>query len=305
MFGTLDELIRYVQKLHGMLLFRGQPSAKYGLLPSVGRPHRRYKPSAEVEQDLFQQFRLKSRAFIDHATTLEALIIARHYGLRTRILDWTSNLYTALYFATDQRESDSTFPLTIYIARNPRIRSFYDLPKDPFKISQTEFFEPPHLDRRIANQSAFLSIHHSPLRDWSANYVERFSLYPYPNTREEISRTLLNIGIRHSTVYPGMDSLCRDINDNPKGTPPALLFEDKARWRDVPKSWIGKSGGEIWTMLVDGRAIMDVVDAVGGESILGIPVERAGAEFGRIFALSQEECSEEIWIHRPRLVRQR
>jgi hypothetical protein len=114
LFGTLEELIHHARETPGQLLFRGQSSARFDLRPSIGRPHPRYKPNARIEKNLLEQFRLKSRAYRNSETSkLDSLILARHYGLRTRLLDWTSSIYTALYFAIEQRRTNEIFPISI------------------------------------------------------------------------------------------------------------------------------------------------------------------------------------------------
>jgi hypothetical protein len=93
--------------------FRGQPRDYGTLVPSFQRQFsRRSRGTAEIiEQRLIRAFRqhyadLKDRSpdmpFPDQIGTnldLRCLSVMQHYEIPTRLLDWTSNLWTAIYFA--------------------------------------------------------------------------------------------------------------------------------------------------------------------------------------------------------------
>src|SRR5690349_6081237 len=94
--------------------FRGQSQSYGTLVPSFQRIFRQKRSvgAAEIiERDLIKTFRmhyarLKDRTgdmpapgFIDAGYDLRCLSVMQHYGVPTRLLDWTSNFWTAVYFA--------------------------------------------------------------------------------------------------------------------------------------------------------------------------------------------------------------
>jgi hypothetical protein len=53
----------------------------------------------QANKDIFREFTDKSRPHRDSNSPWEILVLAQHYGTPTRLLDWTTNAYIALYFA--------------------------------------------------------------------------------------------------------------------------------------------------------------------------------------------------------------
>jgi hypothetical protein len=93
--------------------FRGQPQEFGSLAPSFNRQFSNSSPAAAelIERELIREFRahyarLPDRSFdmptpesIAQQFDLRCLSVMQHYEVPTRLLDWTSDIWTAVYFA--------------------------------------------------------------------------------------------------------------------------------------------------------------------------------------------------------------
>lgn len=86
---------------HEIMWWRGHADATWSLKPHVFRPRPNGKPFKEV--GLINHFKMRAAGRLggrkEPASEVEWLFLAQHYGLPTRLLDWTENPLAALYFA--------------------------------------------------------------------------------------------------------------------------------------------------------------------------------------------------------------
>jgi len=113
------DVIRVLAELQGKRwLCRGHSRFYGSLVPSIDRPPRQCRSRADklrLKRQSIDLFRSTARFF---ATAGEqgavgddfiALMVLRHYGVPTRLLDWSSSPYVAAYFAVsseDQHDSE-------------------------------------------------------------------------------------------------------------------------------------------------------------------------------------------------------
>ena len=112
---SLEVYLTYVERLIDLwgqrnLWFRGLTSADYALTPSIYRriagPYDRI-----THADLANEFIRKGQAFVPDATYTKWhwYHLMQHYGLPTRLLDWTDGAFIGLYFAL-REQWNSTQP---------------------------------------------------------------------------------------------------------------------------------------------------------------------------------------------------
>lgn len=241
--------------------YRGHSNAAFELKPSSGR---RYQYAdrwfegfdSEIEQRLLDRFRRRAYAMTERVLNeWEIMFIARHYGLPTRILDWTSSPLVALYFAVSEhlaapatlwafaRVGDHKVDLPI-----AQLVKSDDPAASPFAYySQAEakgnervatqdavkLIHPLYNSPRITAQNGVFTFHSNPRTDLTqyanvAFHRKRLDLRALfrwdiaAPSKPGFIRSLEELGINARTVFPDLDGLAKS------------LWQSQVLWRGKP-----------------------------------------------------------------------
>lgn len=242
----LDELYRDawnadIHRFRSPNVFRGVNESGSGLVTGLSRLGSGTQRVQQLERHLLRNFQ---KYAVSEAHLQEScwrwLPFAQHYGLPTRLLDWTFSPLVAIHFATDNPERydrDAAVWCFNHIASNrllpeklkkmlaeegadvftagmletitPSLDDFDHLSSEPYVL----FLEPPSFDRRIANQFALFSILSDAALELSAWLESRPGLVRQliipAQSKPEIRDKLDQAGITERLIYPGADGIAR------------------------------------------------------------------------------------------------
>ncbi len=195
-------------------VFRGQADVSWMPAPKIDRPDferfRQVRSLGRVdhERQLFDHFVKASRPHLETVpmNDWEALAIAQHYGLATRLLDWTANPLAALFFAVEEVQEPADSAVWVYshggeLAPGSSVQ--------PFAIAQVALFYPPHVAARIVVQRACFTAHPHAPTDWPYS----LALVRIPaKSRNNIRRQLAGLGVTRAVLFPDLDGLTCNAN---------------------------------------------------------------------------------------------
>jgi hypothetical protein len=232
------EFIKEVEKARKILgcsktgaFYRGHSKSIYKLLPSIFRGNF----SSEKEHNLYVECYARGNNLMNNSkNSWEFLSIMQHFGIPTRLLDWSESLSIALFFAISDSNPDPiiwiTNPFKLNyankVSEEPRILTmgldkFPDYEncfvrlknKDIWQFQKPVFVQIPWTNDRVRNQKGFFTIHTviEPMEDCCKEYVR---CVPIKKAAiPGIKRFLEYAGINEDVIFPDLDGFGRFLKN--------------------------------------------------------------------------------------------
>jgi hypothetical protein len=211
----------YIKLLGGYpdsLLYRGQ-TGKHPLLPKLGRT----KKGLEInkEKELISEIKRRGDRITQNGQLDDwnLLVYVQHFGLMTRLLDWTTNPLVALWFACQDIKGKDDAYVFVLNQTDENMLNIQEEPS-PFTTKETKIFRPNLNNNRVIAQNGWFTAHaynetkncFQPLEE-EENFKDKVSLFVIPTNQKEVMLQKLNIlGINYETIYPGIEGTCKYLN---------------------------------------------------------------------------------------------
>jgi hypothetical protein len=186
-FNSVSEILSYIYNLslnQSSFRFRGQADYDWPLKPSIYRYNsfKRYQ-TVDYENNILSVKPKSPQPPLTHTNfDLEWLMLCQHYGIPTRLVDWTMDVLVALFFAchgNNERNEDGA----LFICNKNDYDSFSAFEDKVMKTQKMVFVNTSIINPRMRAQSGcFMLWGHSPLdRDVS---TESYDIWQYQDSME-------------------------------------------------------------------------------------------------------------------------
>lgn len=207
---SFTELLSVIEsaKIGQNMIFRGISDSSYELITSLGRSESvTGKSTKKLEERLIKLFKESSIPYLEHQpqNELEWLAVAQHFGLPTRLLDWSYNPLISIYFAVESKpEQDSA---VFMFSGCSTIQDSNQI--DPYSLDKVCRYRPPHISSRIQNQAGLFTIHNEPNEPFEHDKLIKIII---PKAKKSIiKKTLFKYGINQRIIYPGLEGVSKDL----------------------------------------------------------------------------------------------
>lgn len=215
-FPAFVNLVEAVPLVTGFSIFRGQ-GVQQNLLPGIARKDPE-TDTLTLEKLMLSQLSLLGASMLHaNASTLDQLVAAQHFGMKTRLLDWTSNPLAALWFACTAREAGDVY---VYCLPTDGMMLHDAYMTDPFDVNSTKVFQPRLNNPRVLAQHGWFTLHAFSPRNsrWvrlETHETAKSGLWEITipaSCRAEMIRSLDRHGASAKTLFPDLSGVCQYLN---------------------------------------------------------------------------------------------
>jgi hypothetical protein len=209
--------IEFLDLLAHQVLFRGQ-GVRGNLIPSIARKDPKVN-TAGTEREMLRQLRLQGASLLpsNEETDIDLLVRAQHFGLKTRLLDWSSNPLVALWFACTYSPPGTVY---IYALIADELRGEDVHRSDPFQLTRTHVLQPRMNNPRVIAQHGWFTLHR--YSESSNRFVAleqngevSKKLFEYcieDENRRTVTASLARLGLNKKVLFPDLSGLCEHLN---------------------------------------------------------------------------------------------
>lgn len=178
--------------------FRGLRNANWNLEPSIKR-----HGGAEAERALFKRFKQNALSHVPlrPSTEWEWLFLMQHYGLPTRLLDWTESALIGLYFAIHDADPDNPDASAALWAMNPIGLNEASKWSAPHKADIPGFDDDEELDAYLPSQIGRGRLGLEPIAAIAARNSARIQVQQGVFTIHHAKLEPLNLGPRLDHIW--------------------------------------------------------------------------------------------------------
>lgn len=246
--SILDFLPLVLKENSDFSLFRGHSNKEYIIKRSIGRNEKNFNDwlfkldGAEDISEMYHksiglqqyewwalsEFKAKKAPFHkEQLNYFDLMILAQHHGLRTRLLDVTTNPLVALYFACENDKTDGQLICfrnqwsklsTIKTGVNDEIPNYFAKDIKGFllfikSIDKYTIVIPSHLNERIVSQNGCFIMFKQPLLEIKHD-EDLFKIDIPKDKKQVIRKELRKLGYSRSKIYPDLNSIASEIDNS-------------------------------------------------------------------------------------------
>lgn len=211
--------------------FRGQPTADWPLEPKVYRSN--FGPAGMTDDERFerechlnQDFNVMSAGLRGGGeSAVELYFLQQHYGMSTRLLDWTNNPLAALYFACNGSNDGEVFMMDVYKLPQPTDKNLQGIATSGRKEIQDAIevisswgregatpdriiaVRPDYFDRRISLQRGCFTLHGPRHRKLTPAQNKTLTSVKIASAHKlKVLRQLTLLGVDHFSIFGDLEN---------------------------------------------------------------------------------------------------